>query len=298
MQEQRIDDCWKVDENRSLSDSWIGFTKFTLMKETPPKGHMWSGKRLIKVQTTTRPDQVWPEVWTNLSKQSSAKTRKTRMGKWEAEARERAQIERNILHWPGRPIIWRDYKECKKKVESAHGSGHAVQEEKPKTFALSGNWGGAWSTQQSSKDQTRMCSGVSWIHKTANGTDSSKRSWRPDRCNTRELYEPLQLSARTNSYAESEVILEAQRNESNVHFASVMDLTHLKNSELESTSRSTQVELYFVDILWKMILELVKCLLNRAHLHHRWRPQRSWMSLWDYQIVTDKQPTQYLLVPQ
>ena len=81
MQEQRIDDCWNVDENRSLSDWWIGFTKFNLMIETPPKGHMWSGERLIKVQTTTRPDHVCPEVWTNLSRQTSAKTRKTRMGK-------------------------------------------------------------------------------------------------------------------------------------------------------------------------------------------------------------------------
>ena len=48
MQEQRIDDCWNVDENRSLSDSWIGFTKFTLLKEGPPKGHMSSRERLIK----------------------------------------------------------------------------------------------------------------------------------------------------------------------------------------------------------------------------------------------------------
>ena len=29
---------------------------------------MWSGGRLSKVQTTTRLDHVWPEVWTNLSK--------------------------------------------------------------------------------------------------------------------------------------------------------------------------------------------------------------------------------------
>ena len=41
MQEQRIDDCWNVDENRSLSDSWIGVKNFTLLKEEPPKGHMW-----------------------------------------------------------------------------------------------------------------------------------------------------------------------------------------------------------------------------------------------------------------
>ena len=33
LQEKRIYDYWNVDANRSLSDSWKGFTKFTLLKE-------------------------------------------------------------------------------------------------------------------------------------------------------------------------------------------------------------------------------------------------------------------------
>ena len=40
--EKRVDDYWNVDVNRSLSDSWKGFTKFTLFKEKPPKGFVWS----------------------------------------------------------------------------------------------------------------------------------------------------------------------------------------------------------------------------------------------------------------
>ena len=67
-QEKRIDDCWNVDENRSLSDSWTGFTKFTLLKKTPPKGYMWSWERLTKIQTTTRPDHIWPEAWSRIGK--------------------------------------------------------------------------------------------------------------------------------------------------------------------------------------------------------------------------------------
>ena len=43
-QERRIDDFWNVEENRSLSNSWTGFTRFTLLNETPPKGYMWSGR--------------------------------------------------------------------------------------------------------------------------------------------------------------------------------------------------------------------------------------------------------------
>ena len=68
MQEKRIDDYWNVDENRGLSDPWTGFTKFTVLKEKLSKGYVWSGERLTKIQTTTRPDHVWQEVWTKIGK--------------------------------------------------------------------------------------------------------------------------------------------------------------------------------------------------------------------------------------
>ena len=35
MQEKRVHDYWNVDSNRNLSDSWKGFTRFTLLKERP-----------------------------------------------------------------------------------------------------------------------------------------------------------------------------------------------------------------------------------------------------------------------
>ena len=44
MQESRIDDCWNIDGSRDLSDSWTGFTQFTLLSEKPPDGYMWSGR--------------------------------------------------------------------------------------------------------------------------------------------------------------------------------------------------------------------------------------------------------------
>ena len=68
MQEKRVDDHWNVDSNRNLSGSWKSFTKFTLLKEKPPKGFLWSGERLTTVQTTTGPDHVSPEVWTKMGK--------------------------------------------------------------------------------------------------------------------------------------------------------------------------------------------------------------------------------------
>ena len=49
-QESRIDDYWNIDGSRDLSDSWTGFTQFTLLNEKPPEGKMWSGERLTKRQ--------------------------------------------------------------------------------------------------------------------------------------------------------------------------------------------------------------------------------------------------------
>ena len=45
-----------------------GQKKFTQLKEKLPKRNVWTGVRLTKVQTTTRTDHVWPEVWTNTGK--------------------------------------------------------------------------------------------------------------------------------------------------------------------------------------------------------------------------------------
>ena len=49
MQESRIDDYWNIDGSRDLSDSWTGFTQFTLLNEKPPDGYMWSGEETDKM---------------------------------------------------------------------------------------------------------------------------------------------------------------------------------------------------------------------------------------------------------
>ena len=47
-QERRIDDYWNIDGSRDLSDSWTGFTQFTLLEEKPPDGDMWSRRETDK----------------------------------------------------------------------------------------------------------------------------------------------------------------------------------------------------------------------------------------------------------
>ena len=81
MQERRIDDYWNIDGSRDLSDSWTGFTQFTLLKEKPLDGFMWSGVRLMKRQLTSRPDHLWPELWIKLGRNAELKEKQ----KWSNE---------------------------------------------------------------------------------------------------------------------------------------------------------------------------------------------------------------------
>ena len=95
-QEKRIDDNWNVDGDRNLSDSCTGFTRFTLLNETPPEQYMWSGGRLTKIQTTSRPDHKWPDAWTRIGK--AAQKREKKMDNRETETRTRQKIERNLFY--------------------------------------------------------------------------------------------------------------------------------------------------------------------------------------------------------
>ena len=65
--EKNIDDYWNFGGDRELSDTWTGFTRFTILDEKPPEGYPWSGKRLTRKQTTSRPDTLWQEIWKDMS---------------------------------------------------------------------------------------------------------------------------------------------------------------------------------------------------------------------------------------
>ena len=45
-----FDDDWNTDGDKSLSEPWIGVTRFELLNNNPPEGHMWVQGRLTKEQ--------------------------------------------------------------------------------------------------------------------------------------------------------------------------------------------------------------------------------------------------------
>ena len=73
MSEKHIEDYWNVDGERELWNAWTGFTSFIVLNEKPPDGFSWSGRRLTRKQTTSRPDNVWPDMWKHMSDASKRK---------------------------------------------------------------------------------------------------------------------------------------------------------------------------------------------------------------------------------
>ena len=49
---------------------------FTVLDEKAPDGFSWSGERLTKVQTTTRPEHERLEVWTKIGKAAQSRENK------------------------------------------------------------------------------------------------------------------------------------------------------------------------------------------------------------------------------
>ena len=80
-QEKRIDDYWNIDGSQDLSDPWTSFTQFTLLEEKAPDGNMWSGVRLTRKQLTSRPDNLWSELWKSMGKHAKLKEKQ----KWSEE---------------------------------------------------------------------------------------------------------------------------------------------------------------------------------------------------------------------
>ena len=76
-----------------------------------------------------------------------------------------------------------------------------------------------------------------------------------------------------------------------VHFASLMDIRHLKNAELEAKHQKYK---------GRVVLrgDIVKDDSGSYAVFTEQRPQKSWISSPDCRVAMDKQQTQYLLIPK
>ena len=131
MLERRIDDYWSIEGDRDLSDSWIGFTRFTILDEKPPDGYTWCGERLTKKQTTSRPDYLWPDIWKDMSEAAQRKEKQT----WAIEEPklENAKSLRGVYFIDTADEEFKEtIKTRTKKVGSSNASSNALHDQRSK----------------------------------------------------------------------------------------------------------------------------------------------------------------------
>ena len=245
------------------------FTKFKLLKEKPPKGYMWSGRRLTKIQATTRPDHIWPEVWTNIGEAAQNREKQ----EWPREkpkldnARrmrgihfidpgdaEYKEIIKNVRRKLERPMAQAmPWKRLPNGITKVFAQSETASEKTPKTIC-------GWTVE--SRESTKQ-----WVepsqpkyhenHMTGKGSTSMShhKQVHPDatrdeksRCKSRSGQE---MEKARDDPSKKEVILEAQRNKKKsplchwwTYVTSKMRRwnQNYRNTEAESSSEGTFVK--------------------------------------------------------
>ena len=252
--EKRIDDYWNIDGSRNLSDPWTGFTQFTLLDEKAPDGYTWSGWRLTRKQLTSRPDHLWPELWKSMGKNAKLKEKQ----KW---AEEKIHLD-NARKLRGIYFIDPEDKEYKETIKNARKKLEtSVAPAMPCKIMKNCGSGSDKNTTKlacilEANESTRMRMGNSESHNhedhiAGKGENSLQhynlvhkfipmpqamkipaakaavdKEW--------EKLEKISAWNLTKVKSKKEVIDEARTTGATVHFASLMDICHLKNAELEA----------------------------------------------------------------
>ena len=253
--EKRIDDYWNIDGSRDLSDPWTGFTQFTLLDEKAPDVYTWSGGRLTRKQLSSRPDHLWPELWKSMGKNAKLKEKQ----KW---SEEKIHLD-NARKLRGIYFIDPEDKEYKETIKNARKKLEAsVAPAMP--CKIMKNCGSGGSDKNKTKlvcileanESTRMRMGNSEPHnhedhiagkgenslqhynlvhkfipmpqamKIPAATAAVDKEW--------EKLEKISAWNLTKVKSKKEVIDEARTSGATVHFASLVDICHLKNAELEA----------------------------------------------------------------
>ena len=287
LQESRIDDYWNVDVKQSLSDSWKGFTKFTLLKEKTPKGYMESGRRLTKNQATTRPENVWLEVWTKIGKAAQKREKQ----EWAIEKPEldnarrlrgiyfidpgRWWIQRNHQKTEGESWKFQWMRQCLARKEQSSAFRKLKRRVvNPRRFQKTKH---ACIVEVHETTRQRLESSPPEDHE-------DHIAWKKDiiRWHTTILFTSLFPCLRwwkipdakaavdkewkkletipawdlTKVRSRSEVIDEARKKDAKVHFASLMDICHLKNAEFETKHQFQIGNASFVHCLKRLFLSV------------------------------------------
>ena len=214
---------------------------------------MWSGERLTRKQLTSRPDHLWPELWTKLGRNAGLKEKQ----KW---SEEKIHLD-NARKLRGIYFIDPEDKEFKETIKNARKKLEtSVAPAMP--CKIMKNCGSGGSDKKKTKlacileanESTRMRMGNS---EPSNHEDhiAGKGDNSLQHYNLVHIFIPMpqvikipsakaavdkecekleKIPALTKVRSKKEVIDEARTKGAKVHFASLMDICHLKNAELEA----------------------------------------------------------------
>ena len=98
--------------------------KFSLLKEKPPKGFLWSRERLTKIQSSTRPDHEWPDVWTKICK--AAQNRDEQEWAKEKPKLDNARMLRGIYFIDPEDKEYSKFYKRQEETGNTYGTSHAL----------------------------------------------------------------------------------------------------------------------------------------------------------------------------
>ena len=155
---------WNVDGGPELSKPWTAFTK---LKDIDKKNLQMDSRgpgAADKNQGTSRPDSLWPEIWSSMS--YAAQHKEKQRWAFEKPKLDNAGILRSIYFIDPDDMEFKDTMEnARKKLDALQGSKHWQREN-------------LWRTNfHCSQIKMRVHRGGRRIHEKAHWTDSTTRSW-------------------------------------------------------------------------------------------------------------------------
>ena len=170
-----------------VSKKDLNKARFMLLNAKPPDGFTCSWRELTRKQTTSRPDNVWPDMWKLMSDASKRKDKQ----KW---AIEKPKLD-NARRLRGVFFIEPDDEEFKRTMKKRSwkvGNSDASSNDLQNTNKLP-----RWSLQQYGETQDPIClyCRCRRIYEETYGRVSEQEPWRPHHRRRHEFIESLQSCA-------------------------------------------------------------------------------------------------------
>ena len=155
------------------TEAFFRFVKRFHGKEKPPNGYVWSRRRLTQVQTTTRSDHVWPEVWPTNCKAAQNREKQ----EWENE-KPKLDNARRLRGFKFVDLDDQDYKNTLKnamrKLERSIAPALPCRR-KAQTGTTNLVLKQEIACQKDSQHDLWLCNGISWIHQATRGIFSAHK---------------------------------------------------------------------------------------------------------------------------